>query len=99
MYVLMLYVQVMKKIAEFNIGQNTSAFSKTGCKNTGFVEAIVLRGAQFHRSSFRLEADRMIFSDGQEFPCDAIIACTGKDDTSSLLPWLWGLHLKSHPFR
>ena len=75
---MLVYLQVLKKIAEFNIGQSTSAFSKTGCKNTGFVEAIVLRGAEFHRSSFRLEADRLVFSDGKAFECDAIIACTGE---------------------
>ncbi|CAN0496312.1 unnamed protein product, partial [Hapterophycus canaliculatus] len=46
--------QVLKKIAELNLGQNTSAFSKFGCKNAGFVEAMVLRGTSLHRGGFEL---------------------------------------------
>lgn len=45
---------VLKKIAELNLGQNTSAFSKFGCKNAGFVEAMVLRGTNLHRGGFEL---------------------------------------------
>ena len=46
--------KVLKKIAELNLGQSTSAFSKFGCKNAGFVEAMVLRGASLHRGGFEL---------------------------------------------
>lgn len=69
--------RVLQKIAELNIRQGTSAFSKTGCKNEGFVTAMVLRGAELHRDSFRLLEDRAVFDDGTEFQCDAIVACTG----------------------
>lgn len=46
--------KVLKKIAELNLGQSTSAFSKFGCKNAGFVEAMVLRGTSLHRGGFEL---------------------------------------------
>lgn len=46
--------KVLKKIAELNLGQCTSAFSKFGCKNAGFVEAMVLRGTSLHRGGFEL---------------------------------------------
>lgn len=49
---------VLKKIADLNLRQNTSAFSKFGCKNAGFVEAMVLRGASLHRDGFHLEGVR-----------------------------------------
>lgn len=45
---------MLKKIAELNLGQSTSAFSKFGCKNAGFVEAMVLRGTSLHRGGFEL---------------------------------------------
>lgn len=51
--------------------------SKFGCKNAGFVEAVVLRGAELHRDSFHLTKDSVVFSDGTSFQCDAIVACTG----------------------
>lgn len=40
---------MLRKIADLNMSQKTSAFSKFGCKNEGFVTAIVLRGAELHR--------------------------------------------------
>jgi hypothetical protein len=79
-------LQVLKKIAALNIEQKTSAFSKFGCKNAGFVEAIVQRGAELHRDSFHLEEGKVVFSDGTEFLCDAIVACTGED---TLMPCEW----------
>jgi dimethylaniline monooxygenase (N-oxide forming) len=69
--------RVLQKIAELNIQQGTSAFSKFGCKNEGFVTAIVLRGAELHRDNFELHENKAVFEDGTEFECDAIIACTG----------------------
>jgi len=69
--------KVLKKIAQLNIEQGTSAFSKFGCKNAGFVEAMVERGAELHRDEFRLDDGKLIFADGSEFECDAIVACTG----------------------
>ena len=48
-----------------------------GCKNAGFVEAVELRGAELHRDTFCLEEDRIVFTDGSSFQCDAIVACTG----------------------
>ena len=55
---------VLKKIAELNLGQNTSAFSKFGCKNAGFVEAMVLRGTSLHRGGFELTEVRRRGVDG-----------------------------------
>lgn len=69
--------KVLKKVAELNLLQKTSAFSKFGCKNEGFVAAMVLRGAELHRDKFVLKEDRAVFEDGSEFICDKIIACTG----------------------
>jgi dimethylaniline monooxygenase (N-oxide forming) len=69
--------RVLQKIAELNIYQGTSAFSKFGCKNEGFVTAMVLRGAELHRDNFELFENKAVFEDGTEFECDAIIACTG----------------------
>ena len=69
--------KVLKKIGELNIKQGTSAFSKFGCKNEGFVTAMVLRGAELHRDSFEIFENKVVFADGSEFECDAIVACTG----------------------
>lgn len=70
-------VKVLKKISELNIQQKTSAFSKSGCKNEGFVSAIVLRGAELFREDFELQGNKAVFKSGAEFECDTIIACTG----------------------
>ena len=69
--------KVLQKIGELNMKQGTSAFSKFGCKNEGFVSAMVLRGAELHRDSFELFENKAVFADGTEFECDAIVACTG----------------------
>ena len=69
--------KVLKKIGELNMMQKTSAFSKFGCKNEGFVAAMVLRGAELHRDNFVLKENKVVFDDGSEFECDAIVACTG----------------------
>eukprot|EP01036_Dinobryon_divergens_P025456 gene25455-34006_t len=70
--------RVLRKIADLNMSQKTSAFSKFGCKNEGFVTAIVLRGAELHRDSFTLCGNKVVFQDGTEFDnCDAVVACTG----------------------
>ncbi len=44
--------KVLRKIGELNMHRKTSAFSKFGCKNEGFMTAMVLRGAELHRDSF-----------------------------------------------
>ena len=69
--------RVLQKIGELNMKQGTSAFSKFGCKNEGFVTAMVLRGADLHRDSFEIFEDKVVFADGSEFKCDAIVACVG----------------------
>lgn len=69
--------KVLAKIGELNLAQNTSAFSKFGCKNEGFVTAMVTKGTELHRDAFRLESNKAVFADGSEFVCDAIVACTG----------------------
>ncbi|CAM9573118.1 unnamed protein product [Phaeothamnion confervicola] len=69
--------KVLAKIGELNLEQKTSAFSKFGCKNAGFVEAMVLRGATMHRGDFELKEDKVVFADGTEFDADIIVACTG----------------------
>ena len=68
--------RVLRKIGELNMKQGTSAFSKFGCKNEGFVTAMVLRGAELHRDTFELFENKAVFADGSEFECDAIVACT-----------------------
>jgi len=69
--------KVLRKIGELNMKQGTSAFSKFGCKNEGFVSAMVLRDAELHRDTFELYENKAVFADGTEFECDAIVACTG----------------------
>jgi dimethylaniline monooxygenase (N-oxide forming) len=69
--------RVLAKIGELNMKQRTSAFSKFGCKNEGFVTAMVLRDAELHRDSFEIFEDKVSFADGTEFKCDAIVACVG----------------------
>ncbi len=69
-------VEVTRKIGELNIYQGTSAFSKFGCKNSGFVEAIVQHGASLHRGSLKLRPGGADFEDGSTFDCDVILACT-----------------------
>lgn len=69
--------RILKKIGELNMKQGTSAFSKFGCKNEGFVAAMVCRGAELHRDNFVLHENKAVFDDGTEFECDAIVACTG----------------------
>ncbi|CAM9432952.1 unnamed protein product [Discosporangium mesarthrocarpum] len=80
---------VLQKLGELNMKQGTSAFSKFGCKNAGFVEAIVQRGASLHRGAFELREasalilflacvqNKAVFADGSEFECDTVVACTG----------------------
>jgi dimethylaniline monooxygenase (N-oxide forming) len=69
--------KVIVKTSEMNIEQGTSAFSKFGCKNDGFVRSIVLRQTELHRGEITLDGDEVIFSNGNRFKCDYIIACTG----------------------
>jgi len=69
--------KVLKKIGELNLEQGTSAFSKFGCKNAGFVDAVVNRGATLYRGTFKLGEGGVFFDDGSFFECDTIIACTG----------------------
>lgn len=69
--------KVLLKIGELNIQNKSSAFSKFGCKNEGFVKAMVLRGAELHRDNFVLQENKAVFEDGTEFVCDSIVACTG----------------------
>jgi len=73
--------QILQTIGKLNLEQKTSAFSKFGCKNEGFVTAMVTKGAELHRDDFRLGKDRAFFADGSEFECDVIIACTGFKNT------------------
>lgn len=69
--------EVLLKIGELNMQQKTSAFSKFGCKNEGFVTAMVTKGAELHRDNFELFENKAVFNDGTEFECDVILACTG----------------------
>lgn len=69
--------RILNKIGELNMLQKTSAFSKFGCKNEGFVTAMVLRGAELHRDNFELFENKAVFEDGTEYVCDEIVACTG----------------------
>ncbi len=82
--------RVLQKIGELNMRQKTSAFSKFGCKNEGFVTAMVLRGAELHRDNFVLHEDKAVFDDGTEFECDSIVACTGYRNS---FPFLDEYHL------
>lgn len=69
--------KIIAKIAQLNMEQKTSAFSKYGCKSSGFAEAIVLRDAEMFRLDFELVENGALFKDGESFICDTIIACTG----------------------
>lgn len=69
--------RILLKVDELNLQQKTSAFSKFGCKNEGFVSAMVVQGAQLFRNNFILQQDRAVFEDGSEFECDTVLACTG----------------------
>jgi dimethylaniline monooxygenase (N-oxide forming) len=68
---------VIEKIAEINIAQGTSALNKFGLKNAGMVRAIVEHGCRRFPGIERLERDRVVFVDGQEFECDYLICATG----------------------
>jgi dimethylaniline monooxygenase (N-oxide forming) len=69
--------QILQQIGRLNLEQKTSAFSKFGCKNEGFVTAMVTKGAELFRDGFTLNEYGAVFESGKEFPCDVIIACTG----------------------
>jgi dimethylaniline monooxygenase (N-oxide forming) len=69
--------KILRKISELNMYQKTSAFSKTGCKNEGFVSAMVLRNAELYRDSFVIQENGVLFENGSFYACDTIIACTG----------------------
>jgi dimethylaniline monooxygenase (N-oxide forming) len=85
--------KVLRKIAELNMAQKTSAFSKFGCKNEGFVTAIVERGAELHRDAFELEV-RLLLITGSLFKhdwCDShrLIKQCSKTEQSlrTAMPW------------
>lgn len=46
--------KILQTIGQLNLQQGTSAFSKFGCKNEGFVTAMVTKGAELHRDGFKL---------------------------------------------
>ena len=52
-------------IGKLNLEQKTSAFSKFGCKNEGFVTAMVQRKTQLHRVGFELKEDHALFDNGK----------------------------------
>ena len=66
----------VSKIGELIIDLGTSAFSKFGCKNEGFVTAMVCKGAELHRDAFKLTDTGACFADGSSFECDAVVACS-----------------------
>ena len=45
---------ILQTIGKLNLQQGTSAFSKFGCKNEGFVTAMVTKGTELHRDGFKL---------------------------------------------
>lgn len=57
---------VLQKIGELNLQQGTSAFSKFGCKNEGFVTAMVTKGTELHRDAFVMHENKVVFKDGSE---------------------------------
>ena len=69
--------KILHRIGELNLEQGTSAFSKFGCKNEGFVTAMVCKGAELHRDAFKLAKGKAVFKDGSTFECDSVVACTG----------------------
>lgn len=70
---------IFKKIRELNRSQNTSAFSKFGCKSEGIVNAIVLHNAELYkRTIVKIYENTVTFNDGSTFDnCDVILLCTG----------------------
>jgi dimethylaniline monooxygenase (N-oxide forming) len=69
--------KIFKEIAILNMSQGTSAFTKYGCKSSGFVEAIVKCNSKIYRGNVFLHENHVQFDNGEIFICDAIIACTG----------------------
>jgi hypothetical protein len=56
--------KILMTISKLNLEQGTSAFSKFGCKNEGFVTAMVTKGAELHRDGFTLTETGAKFDDG-----------------------------------
>jgi dimethylaniline monooxygenase (N-oxide forming) len=69
--------KIFKEIAILNMSQGTSAFTKYGCKSSGFVEAMVKCNSKIYRGNVFLRENDVLFDNGDAFTCDIIIACTG----------------------
>ncbi|HYW10082.1 MAG TPA: hypothetical protein VE913_24155, partial [Longimicrobium sp.] len=68
---------VLQKMGELNRARGLAPFNRFATKSTAFVEAIVHHGAQYRPDVAELHPDRVVFTDGSEFPCDTIVCCTG----------------------
>ncbi|HYH82551.1 MAG TPA: FAD-dependent oxidoreductase [Longimicrobium sp.] len=68
---------VLRKASEINRAMKVAPHNRFATKSTAFVEAIVHHGAEYHPGVAELRRDRVVFSDGAEFPCDMIVCCTG----------------------
>jgi dimethylaniline monooxygenase (N-oxide forming) len=77
--------KVIQTIAKINFEQNTSAFSKFGCKSEGIAAAVSLFNARIHKGNFIVDNGIIAFDDGMKYDCDAIIMCTGYKNKFSFL--------------
>lgn len=69
---------VLRALVGLNAQQGTTPCTKYGAKSSGFVEAVLQRGARFHRGGFRLAARAVEFDDGAPpFEADVVLACSG----------------------
>jgi len=77
--------KVLQKMIEYNLDNKSCAFTKFGCKNTSFVEAILHHGCERKPAVKEFKEDRVIFVDGSEFMCDAVVCNTGYQNSFPLL--------------
>jgi len=77
--------KVLQKMIEYNLNNGSCAFTKFGCKNTSFVEAILHHGCQRKPAIKEFKEDRVVFVDGSEFVCDDVVCNTGYRNRFPLL--------------
>jgi dimethylaniline monooxygenase (N-oxide forming) len=69
--------RVLEKVSDINRAGGFSPFHRFSTKSTGFVRAILDRGASYRPGVAELHRNRVVFVDGSEFLCDTIVCCTG----------------------
>lgn len=77
--------EVLQKMIDYNLKNGSCAFKKFGCKNTSFVEAILHHGCLRKPAVKEFKEDRVVFVDGSEFECDAVVCNTGYKNSFPIL--------------